>query len=153
MTVNFGHPANAGILRHLKRNWDGSRPEHLSRPPDVRDLYGLGTHPDLVDRLWKGITSKLPEDCAWVVCARPTLVHSVSGIIFGFAIGTHAYALRLPESMRKQAEIISPKRVFQYPDGDVDLDEIGVEWIFGGWLKGEEDWCLAAWEWAGKLGL
>ena len=53
LTANLDHPANQGILRHLKRNWDGSRPEHSSRAPTEQDLYGLGTHPDLVDHLWK----------------------------------------------------------------------------------------------------
>jgi hypothetical protein len=30
----------------------------------------------------------------------------------------------------------------------LDLDDIGEEWVFGGWFKGEEDWCLAAYRFA-----
>ena len=31
----------------------------------------------------------------------------------------------------------------------LDLDELGPEWVFGGWLEGEEAWCLAAYRFAG----
>ena len=33
----------------------------------------------------------------------------------------------------------------------LDLDIIGKEWVFGFWLKGEDDWCLAAYDFAGEI--
>jgi hypothetical protein len=149
------HPANARVLRHFRWARGDSPVVPLSRAPTDSDLYGLGTHPDLVEHLWKGLTRKLPTDCAWVVCARPTLVHPESGIIFGFAGGTHDYALRLPEVVRQRAAIVSPKRIRSYPASRVvlDLDEAGPEWIFGGWFDGEADWCVAAWEFARERGV
>jgi hypothetical protein len=56
--------------------------------------------------------------------------------------------------VRRRAAVVSPNRIKTFPQSSVviDLDDIGPEWILGGWFKGEEDWCLAAWEWAGKFG-
>jgi hypothetical protein len=31
-----------------------------------------------------------------------------------------------------------------------DLGDIGEEWVFGGWYKGEEQWCIAAFSHAGE---
>jgi hypothetical protein len=41
------------------------------------------------------------------------------------------------------------KRVHVYPNDLFDLDTVGKEWVFGGWFRGEEDWCLSAYEFAG----
>jgi hypothetical protein len=32
----------------------------------------------------------------------------------------------------------------------LDLTDFGPEWVFGNWLKGEEQWCRAAFEFAGE---
>jgi hypothetical protein len=151
ITVAFDHPVNAAVLRHLGRNWDESRPGNRSAGPEVFDLFrnSLGTHPDLADRLWKQITVKLPVSCAWVVYGRPVLVHPDTGIVFAFAGGTHAYALRLPEKERQEALAAGAKRVWHYTDATWDLDDLGAEWIFGGCFQQEQDWCLAAYGMAG----
>ncbi len=151
---DFAHPANERVLRYFKRGWDGSRPGNLSAPPAVYDLHrnSLGTHPDLADRLWKEIVRKLPDECGWVVYGQPALVRPSSGIIFGFAGGTHTYALRLPADVWKEAALLSPKRVWTYAGGqEFNLDEIGKEWVSGDWFKVAEDWCLAAYEHAGRV--
>ena len=145
--VNFEHPFNAGFLRNFERRpWaKAKKPPSLS-PDSIYDPYiHLGTHPDLVTRLWDEITMKLPVDCRWVVCGAPTLVHPQSGIIFAFGGGTHTYALRLPERERQEALQAGAERVHRYSNGSkLDLADIGPEWVFGGWLKGEDEWCLAA---------
>jgi len=145
--VNFEHPLNAGILRYLARSkWAKSNKPPSILPEGVGDPYiNLGTHPELVARLWDEITVKLPEDCRWVVYGSPTLVHPHSGIIFAFAGGTHTYALRLPERERQDALRAGCGRVHKYSDGSkLDLSDIGREWVFGKWLKDEDQWCLAA---------
>jgi hypothetical protein len=39
--------------------------------------------------------------------------------------------------------ILSPRRP------GMDLDDLGPEWVFGGWLEGEDTRCLAAYRFAG----
>jgi hypothetical protein len=112
----------------------------LSAPPSVYDLREnpLGTHPDLAERLWREITIGLPEPCAWVVCARPVLVHPATGIIFGFALGTHTYALKLDEPELSEAVRLGARRM-----------QLGRPWTLGQWRKEEIAWCLAAYRSAG----
>src|ERR1700737_598622 len=89
--------------------WIMSHPKGAPKPPSqslasvANPLDGLGTHPDLVTRLWK-LNEALPEDCRWVVYGRPALVHPLSGTIFAYASGTLGYAIRLPEPCRGEAD-------------------------------------------------
>jgi hypothetical protein len=149
--VAFEHPENAALLAYLERSWDG-RAMNRSASPEVYDLYSnsLGTHPDLAQRLWSGITTELPEPAGWVVFGRPVLVHPRSGILFGFAEGTHAYALRLPAPERAEALAAGASRVFSYPRGaSLSLEALGPEWVFGRWFDKEPAWCLAGFRFAG----
>src|SRR4051794_24613595 len=101
--VAFDNPANAGVLRHLRggRSLSLARGAGACSPESVREPYmNLGTHPDLVSRLWNEITTALPVRCNWVVYSAPVLVRPDTGIIFAFAGGTHTYALRLPPEQR-----------------------------------------------------
>ena len=152
MQVAFEHPANARLIAYLDRRKEAHAPRNRSAPPSVHDLYRnpLGTHPDLADHLWRALTVELPEDCAWVVCARPALVRPSSGVLFGFAAGTHAYALRLPEAERKEALASGLGRVHRFADAEpLDLDELGPEWVLGAWHAREPAWCLGAYHFAG----
>src|SRR5690349_12579635 len=81
----------------LRNNVPDPPPPASERPGSV-DVMRLGTHPDIVERLWK-IGRDLPTDCAWVAFRRPVLAHSLTGIIFGLGIGTLGYALRLPPDL------------------------------------------------------
>ncbi len=116
-------------------------------------LYGLGTHPDLITRLWE-LDDQLPEQCRWVVYGGPALVHPKSGIVFGFAAGTLGYALRLPEPARGQADALGAKtvvRLRQKPPWDVwDLGKAGPEWRLGLWIAQEFEWCRLAYRRAGE---
>ena len=151
LRVDFDHAANAGVLRYLKSRERFTRLAPSVSPESVADPYfTLGTHPDLVERLWDKLGKTLPEDCRWVVYGTPTLVHPKMGIVFGFAAGTLPYALRLPEPELREAKLASGKRVHEYAGGStLDLDEIGEEWVFGGWFADEERWCGAAYRFAG----
>lgn len=147
--MNFTHPINDSVLRYLKRLWDGTAPTNLSAPPNVYHpcTNSLGTHPDLADYFWNQLTAKLPEKCAWVAYGSPVLVHPKSGVIFGFAGGTHTYALRLPEKARREAALAGAKTTHLYSDGtEFSLRSFGSEWLFGGWYKEEPAWCLSAYE-------
>ncbi|MBI5118662.1 hypothetical protein HZA56_19515 [Candidatus Poribacteria bacterium] len=149
--VNLEHQANGGILRYLRSGSKGhSQPS--AAPEDIQNpYYDLGTHPEIVARIWDEITVKLTTDCRCVVYGAPALVHPESGIIFGFAGGTQTYALRLPEPERREAIRKGAEQVHTYMDGSkLDLKDFGKEWVFGGWFDIEAEWCLAAYEFAGN---
>jgi hypothetical protein len=150
ITVDFQHPANAGILAHLRKgSQDAVLPD--GSPEDHPDPYmRLGTHPDLVARLWKDITTLLPEKCQWIINNRPVLVHPTSGIIFGYAEGTLAYALRLPPAEYEEAIQKGAARTHKYLHSTFDLEAVGEGWVFGKWRQDEPRWCLAAYEFAGE---
>lgn len=163
MDVNFCSPANSGIVRYLEARARSPQAVSVTRarasasPESLTDpYYALGTHPDLVERLWDELAVNLPARCRGIVYGAPVLVHPSSGIIFAFAGGTHTYALRLPAKERQEALRAGAKRLHEYPahpELDIeasvlDLDDIGEEWVFGGWFEGEEDWCLAAYRFA-----
>ena len=150
---------NAAILRHLHTGARGA-----NFPPQARVLTEsgpmprtYGTHPDLADHVWNVLSTKLPEDCSWVVYGRPVLIHPKTGVIFAFGGGTQTFALRLPAAVREVAIKAGATRVYHYrayprlkmEASTLDLADIGDEWVFSHWLKGEEDWCLAAYEFAG----
>ncbi len=116
-------------------------------------LYGLGTHPDLITRLWD-LDDTLPEKCRWVIYGQPALVHPRSGVVFGLAGGTLGYALRLPEASRREADALGAKTAIKMPfeaPWDVwDVSKAGPEWRFGLWSDREPEWCRAAYDWAGE---
>jgi len=61
-------------------------------------------------------------------------MHPATGIVFGYAGGTHTYALRLPERERAEAIRAGATRIKHYPgvQRSFDLDDFGPEWVFCG---------------------
>lgn len=103
--------------------------------------YRLGTHPDLVERLWDQLTGALPVDCRVALFGSPALIEPHTATVFAFAGGTHTYALRLPTRERDEAIRAGATRVRRYPNGDtLDLDAFGPAWVFGGWFRDEPKW-------------
>jgi hypothetical protein len=108
-------------------------------------------------RLWDELADGLPADCRCVVFGAPALVRPDSGVMFGFAGGTHTYALRLPPDVKAAALAAGATTVHRYPAypglgiqaSVLDLRDVGDEWIFGGWFIFEHEWCSAAYEYAG----
>jgi len=111
-------------------------------PDSARDPYmSQGSHPDVVERVWKKIGSTLPMDCRCLVCGTPALVQPVSGIILAFCLGTQ-YCLRLPPGFLEEALQRGAKTSTKWSNGKV-LDAtitFGPDWIFGAW-KEEAEWC------------
>ena len=135
-----------------------SRPSGIDTPPSqplsaVADpLYGLGTHPDLSERLW-ALNAVLPEDCRWVVFGFPALVSPTSGIIIAFARGTLGYALRLTEDDRAEADALGARTQIGAPGGPrLDVREGGPEWRLGRWFNREPNWSRTAYEAYGEAG-
>jgi hypothetical protein len=147
------HPANAGLRRYREPRHERREIPAVALPGDVSDpYYGLGTHPDLVARLWDELPRLIPVDCRRVFFGAPALMHPETNVVFGFAGGTHTYALRLPEPEFSEARRAGAARTIHYPAGErsFDLDEIGPEWVFCRWFRQEEAWCLAAFELAAR---
>jgi hypothetical protein len=141
-------PANARLLHYFRNR---------STQYGYRDLDEVhGTHPDLVMRLWDELGKLLPEDCHAVLYGSPVLIRPSSKIIFAFAGGTHTYAFRLPNDVRDKAMKAGATRVYQYRAyrelashaSTFDLADTGDEWVFGGWLNGEEEWIKTAYDFA-----
>ena len=144
-------PANDGLRRRFEPRLKPGMPLIASPDQVARPYEALGTHPDLVARLWDELPVRLPIDCRAVFCGTPVLMHPETGVVFGFAGGTHTYALRLPEPERATAIDAGAKRIQHYParQPSFDLNDIGPEWVFCAWLRDEEAWCLAAYQHAG----
>lgn len=148
------HTANAGLRRYLEPRHQRRGVPPLCRPEDVPNAYyALGTHPDLVERIWEELARPLPVDCRVVFYGTPALMHPASGVVFAFAGGTHTYAMRLPPDVRAEATRAGATRVTHYPAGQpsFDLADVGEEWVFCAWFRDEEAWCLAAFEHAGAV--
>lgn len=148
--VPIDRPENRGFRARFGPRAAPGRPI-LERPEDVGPPWlGLGVHPDLLDRLWREVPRSLPVDCRRVFLGCPVLVHPETGVVFGLAEGTHAYALRLPAAEHAEAIAGGAKHVHAYPQGPAfDLAALGPEWVFGRWRTEEERWCVAAYAFAG----
>ena len=112
----------------------------------------LGSHPDIVERLWKQISAAMPSECRSIVCGTPALVQPESGIVFAFAYGTQ-YCLRLPETLIETAFLAKAKTSTRWSNGKVeDLRqlELGPGWIFGSWMAAEIEWCKESFASFGK---
>lgn len=51
-----------------------------------RSALRLGTHPDIIERLW----DLDAQPCRWVFWAKPSLVHPQTGVVFAVGFGTTA---------------------------------------------------------------
>ena len=159
---SLASPANARVLAYLSQRSRASatRPPVLPEscaPETVEDPYArLGTHPDVVQRLWDDLDAALPARCRWVAHGAPVLAHAVTGVIFGLAGGT-VYALRLPRPELAAALGAGAEQVHHFPAypalgidaSTVDLRELGPDWVFGRWDRNEPAWCRAAFDAAG----
>jgi hypothetical protein len=65
-------------------------------------LYGLGTHPDIIDHMWD-LDRALPQTCRWVFWGKPALVHPETGVVFSVGFGTIGYVMRLPTPILETA--------------------------------------------------
>jgi len=126
----------------------------LSPEESRRDPYmHLGSHPDIVERVWKGIGAELDEDCRLIVCGTPALVQPVTGIILAIALGTQ-YCLHLPIPLLNIALAAGAPTTTKWSGGHVTdvAKEFGEGWFFGKWLKDEIGWCRESYQVFGQSG-
>lgn len=142
MTIDELHPLDQGVLRYLHRDPQNYQP--LAAPPDSvkKPYYNLGSHPDVVERVWDQLGGSLPSDCRWIVYGTPVLAHVSSGVIFAICNGTQ-YNLRLTPADYSLAIEKGIRTTNRWSDGsEMDAREtLGENWVFGGWLQDEIRWC------------
>jgi hypothetical protein len=125
--IDFAHPANTPVLRFL--GVPGTRRARTTARSEV-NMLALGTHPDLVEYLWR-LGAALPRACACVIDERsyPLLVHPVSSVIFALAGGTSTLAFRLPaRELAPALEEPGFGREYRYPGSTVRAADIGPDW-------------------------
>ena len=152
--IDFDHPANLGLVQYLSAEAALGAEREAPSTAVKNPYYTLGTHPDVVERLWDELGGALPKNCRWVLYGHPVLVRHDTGIVFGFAGGSHTYALRLPPAEREAAIAAGATTVHRYPAypqlqvaaATLDLATFGPEWVFGGWFRNEEEWCRRAFD-------
>jgi hypothetical protein len=136
---------NAGVLRYLGQ---GATPVEVSvepMPADV-DRWKLGSHPDIVDRLWDDLNAALPADSRFLIAGGAALVHPQSGAVLAAALGTQ-YALRVPGAARDAALLAGAETTHTFSTVGVTLDlaaTFGPDWIFGRFDEREAGWIAAS---------
>ena len=112
-------------------------------------LYGLSTHPDIIEQLWK-VDSAMPRTCRWVVWGRPALVHPETGVIFAVGYGTLGYVMRLPPAVLDEAPADQAQvEIKGNPGQSFDIGAAGPEWRFVRPRAPAALWCRAAYDFAG----
>lgn len=135
--MNVQIPENEAVLAFLSRSHEGE----IVLPPNAStcDPYlELGSHPDVVERVWDELGMVLGQDSRQIVCGRPALVDPETGAVLAIAWGTR-YVLRLPEETAGKARDRGFKTVHTWSDGtmtDIEND-LGPGWVFGQWSTEE----------------
>jgi hypothetical protein len=143
----LARPENAGALLYLAHGRPAAE-SGFGPPADDVDRRHLGSHPDIVDRLWDALNGVLPVDARWLVFDSPALVHPASGVILATAIGTQ-YALRLLPEDRAEALLAGAELVHSFRSVGTTLDlpaTFGPLWVFGSWDDREPTWLRASFE-------
>jgi hypothetical protein len=145
--VALDRPENAGVLAYLG---PGRGLAHLpvGQAPDAAERWHLGTHPDVVERLWDVLDAALPERGSCLIYGGPALVQPASGVVLAVGIGTE-YAVRLlpgdrASAIEAGAEVV---HTFRTSGGTLDLSvAFGPDWVFGRFDDREPAWLAAAWQ-------
>ena len=153
MKIDEAHPLNQGVLGYIVRAKRQRSAPILAAWDSVPDPYmEQGSHPDVVERVWDVIGTSLPDDCRCLVYGTPALLHPGKGIILAFCNGT-SYCLRLNAQLVEKAVASGAKTHQQWSTGGgMDSQgELGPDWVFGGWLADEIEWCRIVYNEIGAL--
>jgi hypothetical protein len=142
MPTLLDQAVNAGALRYLAHGRPADEADSGPPSPEV-DRFHLGTHPDIVERLWGVLNSALPADARRLVFDGPALVHP-SGSLLAAGLGTQ-YVLRLLAPDRTLAIQAGAEVTHHFRTVDTTLDlaaTFGPEWVFGRFDEREPGWLL-----------
>jgi len=111
--------------------------------------HGLGTHPDIIEHMWK-LDDALPQKCRWVFWGGPALVHPHAGVVFAVGVGTIGFVMRLPPDVLQAAPARQARTVITgNPGQSFDIGPAGPEWRFISY-DAPAEWCRAAYDFAGE---
>ena len=146
--LNHTHPQNRQLIAY----YQAQRPDALpfaaaDSVPNTAAYFNLGSHPDIVERVWEGLGSGLSPDCRAIVYGSPGLVQPQTGVVMVMAYGTQ-YALRIPDEFLVAALERGCKREQVWAGGHkTDIEaQFGDGWLFGCWAKEETQWLRATYE-------
>ncbi len=144
--VDPDRPENERVLAYLRAQ--GEVPWALVVPPGaIADPYlQLGSHPDVVERVWGELGAMLNPDARCVVLGCPALADPASGVVVGLALGT-TYALRLIEEDLEEGLAAGLERTHSYNPPIPTLDAataFGRDWLFGAYDAREPRWVAAS---------
>jgi hypothetical protein len=144
--VDAESPENRGVLAYLRRRAGEERPL-VASPDSFTDPYlSLGSHPDVVERVWDALGSGTSPAGRCVVVGCPALVEPTSGIVVALALGT-TYALRVATADYEDALAagLEPTHAYFPPSSVLDARAtFGPSWLFGAWAASEPEWVTTA---------
>jgi hypothetical protein len=150
--MSIEHPANVRVIAHLSAR--RAQAPLLAEPDSVElPYYHLGSHPDIVERVWDELAAPFPQEARKIVCGTPGLVHPDSGAIFALAYGTR-YVLRLPGGLAEEAVRAGAPTLMRWSGGEETnaREALGEGWVFGAWLNREPEWLQQAYDIVGEPG-
>jgi hypothetical protein len=139
------------LLEKIARGPVGADPPLSQSLSEVSDpWFGLGTHPDIIEAMWR-LDDSLPIRCRWVMWGRPALVHPESGIVFAVGFGTIGFVLRLsPDTLKSADPEVASVTKRGNPGQTYDIGLAGPEWRFIAPGPSAFKWCRDAYDFAGK---
>ena len=139
-----------GLLERARRSVGAAPPLSQSLDEVADPWFGLGTHPDIIEAMWK-LDDSLPQRCRWVLWGRPALVHPETGIVFAVGFGTIGFVFRLPPDILEYADQQLASVIKRGNPGQTyDIAPAGPEWRFVSPSPSAIEWCRAAYGFAGE---
>ncbi|MGH7151240.1 MAG: hypothetical protein ACREIU_11095 [Planctomycetota bacterium] len=138
-SLDLRHPANARALRYLAGGASPGEVAFRRARPGENPYVSLGSHPDVVQRLWDGLGAAFSGKSRGIVYGTPALVSPRTGVLLAVALGT-AYAIRLAPEAYAAAVLRGAETRHTYRTVGTTLDlseEFGPGWIFGGFAEEE----------------
>ena len=148
MKLDPTHPWNRELVRDCtaRARKSGYGGEPISAPPAGTNPYWeLGSHPEIVERVWDMLGVRLGDDCRALIYGIPGLVDPNTGAVLAIAYGT-SYAIRVPNRRLGEALQAGCAVEAAWSDGTSTNIEhtFGRGWVFGHWLPQEVDWIVEA---------
>jgi hypothetical protein len=123
---------NQSLITYLRKNQYSKSLQFLTVEKEIeKEKCNIGTHPDIIELLWKRLTNSLPTKCQMIFFGRPTLINPVTGTVFGLAEGMNPPLLRLPVEDIKSVLENGGKIILSDMDSPyADAREVGNDWVY-----------------------
>ncbi len=145
MKLDETHPANRGLFAYFRDAGHSKAPPLAPFESGPRPYLELGSHPDIVTRVWNDLGAQLPADSKAIVFGTPALVHPEVGVVLAMAFGT-SYLLHLPADLAAEARAAAYATSERWSDGTATelTTTLGDGWFFGRWRDEEAEWLASA---------